>query len=64
MTAKLSKGFNLHRFNTTLKPLEQALKEKQQSRGHLMALTDALTDLQQQLDVLQQGAFFRNTLIK
>ncbi|WP_281557167.1 hypothetical protein [Thalassomonas sp. RHCl1] len=56
MTATSSKGFNLQRFNASLKPLEQALAEKQQSQGHLMALTHALTDLQHQLDVLQQGA--------
>ncbi|WDE07689.1 hypothetical protein SG34_012795 [Thalassomonas viridans] len=57
MTAKISKGFNLQRFNNSLEPLEQALKEKQQSPGHLVLLTHALTDLHQQLDVLQQQVF-------
>lgn len=64
MTAQISKAFNLHHFNRSLKPLEQALKQKQQSRRHLMALTDALTEVQQQLDLLQQDALPRNFLAK
>ncbi|WDE09715.1 hypothetical protein [Thalassomonas haliotis] len=64
MTTSITKGFSLHRFNSSLKPLEQALKQKQQSRRHLMALAHALTEVQQQLDVLQQDALPRKFLAK